>query len=853
MRRTVVCTFATEAYAGSAEVLRHTALRVGLADEVIVFREADVAPWFAAYPELRGGRGYGWWSWKPWCVLEAMRRSRPGDVVVYCDAAVAFVAPLTAHADAVRHALLFRLGGWQRADYRNRCWTKRDTFAMMECADDEHRDAVQLNAAVQVYRHTPEAVAFVERYRSWCTRREVIDDARVLENYAGFVDHRHDQSILSLLAVGCPDVDVARDPTQHGADDPTDGPGLTPVPCAPPQLLDHHRARRRPVRVAVVTPTVGGPHLRACVASVQAQDLPNVVHYVVVDGPRFRDGVLGVLREFRGRGEVHVVELPHNVGSGGWNGHRVYGAMPWLVDAKFVAFLDEDNEFDADHLRHLVREVVATRVPWGHSLRRIVDQDGRDVCPDNCESLGGITHTVCGPGDHLVDTSCFLIDRDLAISVAGAWNVRARDPSGREPDRELTKLLLSTAPAHAAVRRHSVRYRAGSTAASVQASFFERGNAELGYDFAARPDLYVFHFDAAATAALLACRRRADRSYALDEWQMTLLRGLDRAAPAAAGPGHPGFNLLNGYACAPRVPRGAAVYVSMCHPHEVPWDWLRERVDLWRVAYTAESPNIRHAAQWDPERLRACFDVVLTYFQPLLDDGRVRTVFCPHNTHHLDLDDPLDAAQLRSNRGAGRSCCMVLERRDLGGQYSIPNLPGVTLTCLDPLRELVVKDLDDVTVFGQGWDAAAARHPGVKLGHALHRSRDPRHSVDIMQDFTFAVIVENCDAEGYVSEKLFNALMAGAIPLHYGGGVPAALDVPKGVQRGVYLDVRRLAGASCPPEAVSRVLRDFLRGLTDAEVAAWRQRVADLRADVLRRVGTAAFAKCVREALALRG
>ena len=326
MPRTIVCTFATQEYAGSAEVLRHTALHAGLADEVVVYREADVAPWFQEYPELLRGRtrGYGWWSWKPWCILETMRRrAARGDVVVYGDAAVALEAPRAAHAAAVRHVLLFRMGQWQSHDYSNRAWTKRDAFAMMDCADDAHREATQLTAALQVYRHTPEALFFLDRYRGWCMRREVIDDAHALENYPGFVDHRHDQSILSLLAVGCADADVARDPSQYGIADPAEGHGLTPVPGEPrPRLVDHHRARRRPVRVAVITPTVGGPHLRAAVASVQAQDLPNVVHYVVADGPAHKAAVEALAAEFRNRGVIHAVTLPHNTGAGGWNGHR---------------------------------------------------------------------------------------------------------------------------------------------------------------------------------------------------------------------------------------------------------------------------------------------------------------------------------------------------------------------------------------------------------------------------------------------------------------------------------------------------------------------------------------------------
>lgn len=841
--RILVCTFATKEYAGSAAVLRHTALHVGGADEVIVYREADVQPWFRDFPELLQGRtrGYGWWSWKPWCIWNTLtKHAKPGDVVVYCDAAMTIEAPLRPYAEAADHVLLFRLAGWTRDDRTNACWTKRDTFALMGRNTEAHRAAVQVNAAIQVYRHTPQALEFVDTYKAWCSKREVIDDAHALENYGEFRDHRHDQSVVSLLALddGAP-VRLARDPTQYAQEDATDPARQVPAITAEP-LVHHHRRRMNPVKVAVITPTIGTKHLAACIRSVQLQTLPNVEHYIVVDGPQYREAVDAVVRLFRNQGVIHVVQLPQNVGAGGWNGHRVYGSLPWLCpDASFVAYLDEDNEFDPDHLRSLVRAAVDATVPWAYSLRRIVDEEGQDVCPDNCESLGGISHTVCGPGDYLIDTSCYLIERTLAIEISPTWNAPFRGASGVEPDRQVCQRLLATAP-YACVRKHSVRYRTGNTGLSVRAAFFKQGNRRWGYDFGAFQDLYIFHFSPKATADFLACRRDDSVSHALDEWQMTLLRGLD-GRPGRAD----GYNLLDGYAQAGNIPAGAAVLVSMCQPQDVPWDFLASRKDVWRVAYTLESPNIRHAAQWDPELLAKHFDVVLTYFKPLLDLPALKTLFCPHNTHHLDFDNPLDLAQMRTNVACDRSCAMVLERRGLSGEYTIPNLRGVELRCLEPLREALVCGLSDVTVYGVGWDVVAAANPGVKLGHALHRSQDPRHAVDILQTHSFAVIVENCDAEWYASEKLYDALLAGCVPLYY-GSVPPHLAIPEGPETGVYLDLKA-RGISTGNE-----LQRVLDGLSDAEVAAWKARVAAVRADILKKVGTAAFAATVKQALALR-
>lgn len=279
--------------------------------------------------------------------------------------------------------------------------------------------------------------------------------------------------------------------------DPGGSGGLPPWPVAPcPDGIEPGgSAGRTPVRVAVVTPTVGGPFLDECVASVQAQDLPNVVHWIVVDGKEHRARVEAVVARYEGRKPIEVLVLPRNVGRAGgknWYGHRVNAALPFLVDADYVCFLDEDNAFDPEHVRLLCRSVVASHAPWGHSLRRIVDEESRDVCPDACESLGGIAPSVLG--DRLVDTSCFMLRMDMALRVAPHWYDARVDL--RESDRRVLRALFALsksphAPHHAVSRHHSVRYRVYERGNGVRASFFLEGNARTGYDFS-KPDLYVF-------------------------------------------------------------------------------------------------------------------------------------------------------------------------------------------------------------------------------------------------------------------------------------------------------------------------------------------------------------------------
>ena len=801
-------TFATKEYRYSAELLRHTALHVGQVDRVHIWDERSVAPFSAAHPQLfqAGTRGYGYWSWKPYVILETMRmHAREGDLVVYCDAAMHFVASLQDYTGRLPRdalGLLFELPG-DRPNWR---WTKKATFDLMGCCTEECRAAQQLNGAVQVYRCGEPARAFLQEYLRFCTNPFCVDDSCAHGNPPGFEAHRHDQSVLSLLSVSHSNsLVLLPDCTQWGVEKST--------------LLYHHRKQQRPlVKVAVITPTTGTRHLERCIASVQRQSLPCVEHYVVVDGPEHEYAVRSVAAKYRDKAVLHVVALPVATGRGGWNGHRIYAALPHLVDAQYVAYLDEDNWYSPDHLVHLLQAATDARADGAFSLRNVVDKHGMFVCRDECESLGNLSPSVLAPDDFFADTSCYLLKTPLAQELGPLWLVRAREPGKPEADRAVSAHLFRARRMVCSLQ-HSLNYAAGSSQVSVQPSFFLEGNSRYRYRFGHLPALYLFHFDALRTQQFLDCIHDSTKTHALDEWQMSLPRGLVQH-----------YNLVNGFLCVPMLAEGARCLVHMCHEQPLRECGILDRKGVRRVCYTVEGPNIRHQAQWDAAFLDAAFEAILTCCPALV--GLPKARFCPHNTHHLDLDDRRDRACLLTNTGRERSICIVGERRQLTGTYTVN---GRLLSCLDPLREQYVRALRGVSVHGQGWTAGSVG-PHNTVARAGSRERDPEHSVRIMQRHVFALIVENCDAPGYVSEKIYDAWMASAIPLYHGND-----NEDTALPRDMYIDLKAFPARE--------MVQAFLDGLTDADIEAFRGRIAAGREAVLARVSVGAYAEAVRACL----
>jgi len=230
------------------------------------------------------------------------------------------------------------------------------------------------------------------------------------------------------------------------------------------------------VNAVVITPATGAPELLQCARSVQAQTFRRLRHLVVVDGPAFAAPVRRVLRKLdRRRVAADVLQLPQNTGGGGLMGHRVYAALPHLVNEDLVLFLDEDNWYDPDHVAALVSVVERRKLDWAFSLRKIVDKRGDLIANDDCESLGKwpIWRSRARRPQYLVDTSCFAVRREALVVVSWAWH----QPRGA--DRVVTHLLRDEFPRFGGSGRYSLNYRLGSGPESAVPGFFLEGNAAM--------------------------------------------------------------------------------------------------------------------------------------------------------------------------------------------------------------------------------------------------------------------------------------------------------------------------------------------------------------------------------------
>jgi len=241
--RKLLLNFADRHFSQAQRANSKTGLKVAGFDEVAACGPRDIAADFFARNEriLREPRGAGCWLWKPYLMARALERLKDGDYLFYSDAGAEFIRPIEPLiALCEKHGqdvLVFELAGLEKH------WTKRDAFLVMGCDSPPYTDTRQRMGTFILCRRSPFSRGFIGEFLRYAQDERLITDAPNQlgqPDYDGFIQHRHDQSLLSLLSKRH-GLQAHRDPSQWG----NEMRDLYPE-SRYEQLIDHTRVRNAP-------------------------------------------------------------------------------------------------------------------------------------------------------------------------------------------------------------------------------------------------------------------------------------------------------------------------------------------------------------------------------------------------------------------------------------------------------------------------------------------------------------------------------------------------------------------------------------------------------------------------------
>ena len=152
---------------------------------------------------LDHNRGAGFWIWKPYVILDKLNSIPENDIVFYLDCADVFTTGLSNFLKNYytnnNVDCLLAYGGSNKQKW----YTKRDAFYLMDCDDSRYHEHIQLEAGMLSFKNTEKIRKIINEWLNYCTNKNIISDLPNLygDNYEGFIKHQSDQSVLSNLSL----------------------------------------------------------------------------------------------------------------------------------------------------------------------------------------------------------------------------------------------------------------------------------------------------------------------------------------------------------------------------------------------------------------------------------------------------------------------------------------------------------------------------------------------------------------------------------------------------------------------------------------------------------------------------
>jgi hypothetical protein len=212
-----------------------TAIDIAKFDNVFSFNRNDIDQSFIEKNKhiLDLNRGAGYWMWKPYVIKKALELIEEDEILFYSDSGLDFIKPideLIPFLDKTSEGLL--LFGLEDC-HINKRWTKRDCFVLMGADNNEYTNAPQILASYVMLRKNKFTISFIDEWLLYVQDYRVVTDSPNecgLPNYPEFQDHRHDQSILSILGLKYK-IKIIPDIGQYGSSR-----------CVTSQIINHHRS-----------------------------------------------------------------------------------------------------------------------------------------------------------------------------------------------------------------------------------------------------------------------------------------------------------------------------------------------------------------------------------------------------------------------------------------------------------------------------------------------------------------------------------------------------------------------------------------------------------------------------------
>lgn len=189
-------------------LLKREAELCGWFDDIIAHTPESISDFLSRHQDFvrENKRGYGYWIWKPYIVLDLLKRINDNDCIFYIDSGASILNHRKDRFDEYLNILnqseqpIIAFGG--QSPYKERQFQKMTILKRFGLEEDEDfLNSGQIESGVFACKKTEFTVRFFEEWLALMLENNycLIDDRDSLEQLEGFVENRHDQSIFSIL------------------------------------------------------------------------------------------------------------------------------------------------------------------------------------------------------------------------------------------------------------------------------------------------------------------------------------------------------------------------------------------------------------------------------------------------------------------------------------------------------------------------------------------------------------------------------------------------------------------------------------------------------------------------------
>ena len=173
--------------------------------EIIIFDKKDIDSDFMNKNNLilNCARGGGYWLWKPYIINETLKKINDNDIIFYLDSKYYFIKNFTnLYSEYMKNNnILVWKNKPNQIDYYMKNWCKMDVIVKYNMFDKVfNENALDGWGGAIIIRKTTETIKYMQEWLDMCCIYEdITDSVSTIENSNLFIEHRHDQVLLSII------------------------------------------------------------------------------------------------------------------------------------------------------------------------------------------------------------------------------------------------------------------------------------------------------------------------------------------------------------------------------------------------------------------------------------------------------------------------------------------------------------------------------------------------------------------------------------------------------------------------------------------------------------------------------